>query len=250
MDSITALKSIRPNKGKRIEISVGKETYLRFPIKTDVVTERDDLVALLEKYAHPVMEPGDVLFISEKVVALTQGRIVPIADIKPSWLARLLARKVHNHYGTPDFRGFGHGTPMAMQVFIEEAGYPRVILAAAVSAVTRPLGIKGLFYIISGKMAKSVDCPMSFLIQPYNMYAKRAPKDPDGVARTLKKKFGNDVVVVDANYQGVYSLGKSDKSLTEKFIYEVFRDNPAGQGDEMTPFFVVRKRQSNAQEKN
>jgi len=47
---------------------------------------------------------------------------------------------------------------------------------------------------------------------------------------------------VDANYQGVYSLGKSDRRLTEKFIYEVFRDNPAGQGDEMTPFFVVREK--------
>jgi len=242
MDSTAALKNIRPNKGKNIEISVGGKTYFRFPIKTDIITERDNLVALLERYAGPVLEPGDILFISEKVVALTQGRIVPIADIRPSRLARFLARKVHNHYGTPDFRGFGHGTPMAMQVFIEEAGYPRVILAAAVSAITRPLGIKGLFYVISGKMAKSVDCPMSFLIQPYNMYAKRAPKDPAGVARMLKKKFGNDVVVVDANYQGVYSLGKSDRRLTEKFIYEVFRDNPAGQGDEMTPFFVVREK--------
>ena len=242
MDSTTALRNIRPNKGKNIEISVGGKTYFRFPIKTDVITERDNLVALLEKYAGPVLEAGDILFISEKVVALTQGRIIPINQIKPSWLARLLAHRVKNNYGTSDFHGFGHGTPMAMQVFIEEAGYPRVVLAAAVSAVTRPLGIKGLFYIISGKMAKSVDCPMSFLIQPYNMYAKRAPKDPSGVARDLKKKFGNDVVVVDANYQGVYSLGKSNKSLTEKFIYEVFRDNPAGQGDEMTPFFVVREK--------
>ncbi len=242
METQKLLDSIRPNKKKEIALSVGDKTYYRFPVRTDLITEKDKVVDLLEKYVRPLLEEGDIIFISEKVVALTQGRIVPIADIKPSWLARLLARNVKNNYGTPDFRGFGHGTPMAMQVFIEEAGYPRVIVAAAVAALTRPLGIKGLFYIISGKQAKSVDCPMSFLIQPYNMYAKRAPKDPNGVARTLKEKFGNDVVIVDANYQGVYSLGKSNRALTEKFIYDVFRDNPAGQGDEMTPFFVVRKK--------
>ncbi|MEK7547007.1 MAG: coenzyme F420-0:L-glutamate ligase [Patescibacteria group bacterium] len=235
-------KTFKPNPGKNLEIAVGNDVYFRFPIKTPLITEKDDLMELLEKHAVPFFAPGDLIFVSEKVVALTQGRIIPIVDIRPSWLARLLARKVKNNYGTPQFRGFGHGTPMGMQLLIEEAGYPRVFLAAAVSAATRPLGVKGLFYTIVGKLAKSVDCPMSFTMQPYNRYAKLAPRDPDGVARKIKEKFGHETAIVDANYQGVFSLGKSDRKISEKFIYDVLRDNPLGQSDEMTPFCIIRKK--------
>lgn len=235
-------KNFRANPGKNLEINVGGDIYFRLPVKTPIITERDDLIALLEKHVGPFLEVGDMIFVSEKVVALTQGRIIPIVDIKPSWLARLLARNVKNNYGTAQFRGFGHGTPMAMQLLIEEAGYPRVIFAAAVSALTRPLGIKGLFYFIVGKLAKSVDCPMSFTMQPYNRYAKRAPRDPDGVAKKIKEKLGRDTAIVDANYQGVFSLGKSDRKISEKFIYDVLRDNPLGQSEEFTPFCIIRKK--------
>ena len=240
--TMSEVHEFRANHGKNLEIEASGETYLRLPVRTPVLGPKDDLMQVLEKYAGPHLRPGDLLFVSEKVVVVTQGRIVNINEIKPSPLARFLARKVQNHYGTKDFRGFGHGTPMAMQLFIEEAGYPRVLFAAAVSAVTRPFGIKGLFYLICGKLAKSVDCPMSFSILEYAHYAKRAPLDPNGVARRIKEKFGNDTVILDANYIGAFSLGKSTRKITEKFIGELFRDNPLGQSDEMTPFCIVRKK--------
>lgn len=240
--TMSEVHEFRANHGKNLEIEAGGETYLRLPVRTLVLGPKDDLMQVLEKYAGPHLRPGDLLFVSEKVVAVTQGRIININEIKPTPLARFLARKVQNHYGTKDFRGFGHGTPMAMQLFIEEAGYPRVLFAAAVSAVTRPFGIKGLFYLICGKLAKSVDCPMSFSILEYAHYAKRAPLDPNGVARRIKEKFGNETVILDANYIGAFSLGKSTRKITEKFIGELFRDNPLGQSDEMTPFCIVRKK--------
>jgi hypothetical protein len=196
---------------------------------------------LVKKYVVPLLAPEDIIFISEKIVCVVQGRIININDVRPSKLARFLSRKVKNNYGTKDFRGFGHGTPMAMQLFIEEAGYPRILLAAAVSAITRPFGIKGAFYLISGKMAKSVDCPMSFSIIEYAHYAKRAPHDPNGVARMIKEKFGHETVLLDANYLGAFSLGKSTRKISEKFIYTAFKDNPLGQSDEMTPFCILRK---------
>lgn len=235
-------KEFKANPGKRLEIEVRGTMYERLPIKTPLITTADDLMALLEKYAAPHLRPGDVLFVSEKVVAVTQGRIVNMNDVKPTRLARLLARNVHNHYGTKDFRGFGHGTPMAMQLFIEEAGVLRVLFAATVAAVTRPLGIKGAFYWLCGKRAKSVDCPMSFLILEYAHYAKLAPQDSDRVARRIKERFGAEAVILDANYQGAFSLGKSARTISEKFIGELFRDNPLGQSDEMTPFCIVRKK--------
>jgi hypothetical protein len=241
-DSAAVLsQKIKPNKGKVLETRIGDDTYLRLPIKTPLITDKDNISDLVGRYIAPLLMPGDIIFISEKVVCVAQGRMINMNDIKPSKLARFLARKVNNHYGTKDFKGFGHGTPMAMQLFIEEAGYPRIFLAAAVAAITRPLGIKGAFYYISGKMAKSIDCPMSFLILEYAHYAKLAPLDPNGAAKQVKEKYGHETVILDANYRGAFSLGKSTRKISEKFIYAAFKDNPLGQSDEMTPFCILRK---------
>lgn len=240
--------TVEPNPGKKLEGSAGGAQYLRLPIKTRLIESGDDLLKLLEEYARPHLMPhhpgegsGDILFVSEKVVCVCQGRIIRRDDVKTSWLARLLAKRVRNGVGTPEFRGLGHGTAPAMQLLIEEAGYPRTVFAAAVAAVTRPLGIKGAFYYLVGKQAKSIDCPMSWTIEPYQEYAKRAPYKPNDVARQIRDQFGVEAVIIDANYKGAFSLGKSTRAISEKFIQELFIDNPAGQDSEMTPFLIIRK---------
>lgn len=230
-----------PNKGKNIDIVVAGVRYLRLPVKTRLIEVNDDLFALLDEYVRPHLQSGDILFVSEKIVCITQGRIIHRDNVQTSWLARFLSSKVKNHVGTEKFRGFGHGTPPAMQLLIEEAGVPRVLFAAFVSALTRPLGIKGAFYYLVGKQAKSIDCPMSFTLEQFKDYAKRAPENPNGVAHKIKERFGVETVIVDANYRGAFSLGKSTSAITEKFIQELLRDNPAGQDSEMTPFFIIRK---------
>lgn len=233
--------NLAANEGKNLEVGVRGVMYMRLPVKTRLITGEDNLLKLLEEYAAPHLQPGDLLFVSEKIVCITQGRMVKTADVKTSALARLLSRQVRNHVGTPQFRGLGHGTAPAMQLLIEEAGYPRVFLALLAALVTRPIGIKGAFYYVCGKQAKSIDCPMSWTIAPYTEYAKRAPLDPNGVARKIRDKFKVETVIVDANYRGAFSLGKSSRSITERFVREVLRDNPAGQDSEMTPFLIIRK---------
>jgi hypothetical protein len=232
-----------PNPGKTIETVVDGVTWLRLPVRTRLITLADtDLTPLLDEYVKPFLQPGDIIFISEKVLTITQGRVVDFSEIYPSALARVLARRVGNNYGTADFKGVGHGTALAMQLLIEEAGTLRVLFAAAVAALTRPLGIKGAFYFLCGKSAKSVDCPMSFLILEYAHAAKLAPKRCNAVSKEIKKRFGHETVIVDANYRGAFSLGKSSRNITEKFIGQVLKDNPAGQSAEMTPFFIIRKK--------
>ena len=232
-----------PNPGKQIEIDVDGVTYQRLPIKTRIITLQDtDILPLVEEYVKPHLQEGDIVFVSEKALTITQGRVVDMSDIHPSAFARFLSRHVGNYYGTDDFRGFGHGTDLAMQLFIEEAGYLRILFAAAVSAVTRPFGVRGLFYRICGLRAKSIDCPMSFLILEYAHSAKLAPNDPSGAARDIRALLGgHEVVILDANYRGAFSLGKSTRAISESFIGKLFRDNPLGQSDEMTPFCIVRK---------
>lgn len=233
---------LAPNPGKNLDAVALGTRYLRLPIKTRLIEQGDDLMALLAEYAAPHLKEGDLLFISEKIVCITQpDRMVKIADVQTSFLARLLSRQVRNHVGTPQFRGLGHGTAPAMQLLIEEAGIPRVLFATAVAAVTRPIGIKGAFYYLVGKQAKSIDCPMSWTLAPYTEYAKKAPLKPNEVAKKIREALGVDTVIVDANYRGAFSLGKSNPAITEKFVQEVLRDNPAGQDSEMTPFFIIRK---------
>ncbi len=235
------MSHLTANEGKILETEVGGVTYQRLPIKTRLIVEDDNIFELIGEYAAPHLKEGDMLFVSEKILCITQGRMIPIKEVKTSTLARLLSRQVRNHVGTEQFQGLGHGTAPAMQLLIEEAGVPRVLFAAAVSAVTRPLGIKGAFYYICGKRAKSIDCPMSWTLAPYTEFAKRAPLEPDHVAKKLRDRFNAETVIVDANYRGAFSLGKSTHTITEKFIREVLRDNPAGQDSEMTPFLIIRK---------
>jgi len=231
------------NPGKQIDIDIDGIAYERLPVRTRLITLKDgDILPLLKDYVQPWLKPGDVLFISEKALTITQGRVVDMSTIHPTRLAHILGRSVGNYYGTEQFRGFGHGTAIAMQAFIEEAGYLRVLFAAAISAVTRPFGVKGMFYRICGKRAKSVDCPMSFLILEYAHSVKLAPDDADGAARRIRRELGCETVILDANYRGAFSLGKSSRAITETFIGKAFRDNPLGQSDEMTPFCILRKK--------
>ena len=50
-----------PNPRRRLEIRVGDRTYVRLPVRTHVVTDRDDIVDLLDRYAGPLVQPGTYL---------------------------------------------------------------------------------------------------------------------------------------------------------------------------------------------
>ncbi|HWP61157.1 MAG TPA: hypothetical protein VN495_00970 [Candidatus Paceibacterota bacterium] len=231
-----------PNPGKKIEIDVDGVRFSRLPVRTRLITMDDtDILPLIEEYAKPHLQPGDLLFVSEKALCIAQGRVVDMSDIHPGKIARLFARNVGNNYGAKDFKGFGHGTAIAMQLLIEEAGYPRALFAGVVAALTRPFGIRGAFYYLCGKQAKSIDCPMSFLILEYAHAVKLAPRNPSGEARRIKAALGCETIILDANYRGAFSLGKSSRAVSERFAQKLFRDNPLGQSDEMTPFCIVRK---------
>ena len=61
-----------------------------------------------------------------------------------------------------------------------------------------------------------------------------------GAAKRIKALLGCDVVILDANYRGAFSLGKSS-NISERFVREALADNPAGQDSEMTPFLIIRR---------
>ncbi len=231
--------NLRANEGKNLEIDVQGQQWLRFPIQTHIITEKDSILEVIKKYAEPYLEPGDLLFVSERVVAISQGRAFPIKDIQPSWLARILVKFVHKS----NF-GIGLGSPWTMELAIREAGTSRILLGAFVAAITKPFGIRGVFYKIVGKNINAIDGPCSYTLPPYNQYAKLGPAHPDEVAASLGKAMQQPVVIIDANDLGVTILGKSEKTISEDFAKKVFRDNPLGQSQEQTPLCIVREKRS------
>lgn len=227
---------IKPNQGKALSILLDGENFARLPIKTHVVTEKDNIVAVAKQYCQQHLLSGDILFISERIVAITQGRAFPIKDIKPSRSANFLVKFVHK---SP--YGIGLGSPWTMELAIREAGLWRILLAAFCSAVTKPFGLRGVFYHVVGRQINAIDGPCSYTLPPFNEYAKLGPKNPDRVARELKQALGCEVVIIDANDLGVNVLGRSDKSTSKEFCARLFKDNPLGQTSEQTPMCIIRK---------
>lgn len=229
-------ENLKPNTGKNLKIEFDNHEYARLPIKTHIITKGDNIVEVCKKYATPYLQNGDLLFISERIVAISQGRAFPIKDIKPSPLAKFLVKFVHK---SP--YGIGLGSPWTMELAIKEGGVSRIILGALAAAVTKPFGVRGIFYKVVGKNINAIDGPCDYTLPPYNQYAKLGPADPERVVEKLKFELNHDVIIIDANDLGVAILGKSSKSISDSFCKNIFRDNPLGQSSEQTPLCIVRK---------
>lgn len=224
----------QPNPGKTLTTKAADREFDRIPVRTHVITEQDEPVEIARKYAAPHARPGDMLAISEKIVAITQGRSYPVAEIVPSGLAKLLAKFV-----VKTKHGIGISSPVTMELAIKEAGVPRMLVAALCSALTKPFGVRGVFYRVAGRNVAAIDGPTPYTLPPYNTRATLAPKNPDRVAKQISDALKLPVAIIDANDLGVEVLGASpdaDRTL----IRALFKDNPLGQGSEQTPLCLIR----------
>jgi F420-0:gamma-glutamyl ligase-like protein len=226
------------NAGKALTRTVEGTSYARIPIRTRVVMPGDDLDAFILEYAKDAVQPGDLLFVTEKIVAITQGRSFKLDSIKPRKLALFLSK-----YVTRTPYGIGLGMPETMEMALRECGTPRILFAAAVSAVTKAFGRKGDFYRIAGDKARAIDGPTKGTIPPYNQAVVLGPERPREVAARLKSLLGIDldVAVVDINDLGGNILGSTMDKAGEKRLVAILKDNPLGQGHESTPLGIVRR---------
>jgi F420-0:gamma-glutamyl ligase-like protein len=225
-----------PNTGKNLEITTDFGVFARYPVKTHVIMKDDVLTEVLDKYVTQYLEQDDTVFVSEKIVAITQGRAFKVDEIKVSWLAKFLCKFVYK----PSY-GIGIGSHATMELCIREVGVVKIIFAAFCSAIGKLFGKRGIFYNICGMKARAIDGPCEYTIPPYNNYAKMAPDKPNEAAAVLAKHIGCDVVIIDANDIAATVLGKCRKDLPDKFAEQVFRDNPLDQSDQQTPLAIVRK---------
>ena len=230
-----ALDRFRPNRGRHLLALRGDEVWMRAPLRARLVQVGDDLEMVVREAVGDALRSGDALVITERIVAICQGRSYPRETIHPRPLAFLLTRFVHR---TPF--GIGLGVPETMELALREAGTPRILVAAAVAALARLVGVKGVFYRITGPGVAAIDGPTRGTIPPYCDHVKLGPANPQRVAEELAERLGVAVAIVDANDLGVRVLGRTE-GVTEPQLRDLLADNPKAQGSEQTPLLLLRK---------
>lgn len=226
------------NPEKNIEITAMGKKFNRYPIKTHYVqVGKDNYIDLVKKYVLPNYREGDIVSMSEKVISICEGRVVYKKDVKVGALAKFLCRYVHGDVVV----GLHLAIPEKMQVAIDQVGAPRILLAAACAAITRPFGKHGVFYEVAGRQAAGVDGFESDGFEDYMEMAILCPDDSDAVCEKIYAETGVQSIIVDANDLGVEILGKAKSiSYSEEELKSLIRDNPACQEAECTPFVIIR----------
>lgn len=191
----------------------------------------------MRRYVLPLAEKGDVLSFGAKVMCMCVESVKTKDEVKPGFWANFLWR-----FAGINHTGVGMHEPYKLQLVIDICKLPRVLLAVACSAVTKPFGVKGVFYKVCGKGVGGIDgfyYRSSF--ERYKTLALINPDHPNELCDALAKETGIPVVLMDANDIERNQLGKSsDMPLTDAELQDALRDNPSGQGDELTPLILIR----------
>ncbi len=240
------LDGARLNWGRHLFLEDKGRIWARFPLRSTLIKPGDDLLEAISGSLERLrgdgveVEDGDVLLVSEKALAISQGRSYPIDDIPVSRTARVLSRYV-SHEPT----GVGLAHPTTMQLAIDEAGAGRILLAAAAAAATKPLGMRGVFYRVAGHGVNAIDGPSSLNLPPYDKWATKSPVDPSGaalhIAADLRQRTGRrvGVAIIDANDMAAEVF--ASVGVEGEAVLAMIADNPLGQSDEQTPFGLVRR---------
>ena len=211
--------------------------YDRYAIQTHFVEVGESQAELVRKYVLPISRPGDMLAFGAKVMAMCTNNVRTREQVKPGFFANLMWR-----FAGINTTGVGMHEPYKLQLVIDICGLPRVLLAVVCSALTKPFGIKGVFYKVCGKGVGGIDG--FYFRSSFDVYKQLAlinPENPVELCDELYEQTGIPVVLMDANDIQRDQLGKSKNfPLTDEEIQDAMQDNPSGQGDELTPLILIR----------
>lgn len=229
-----------PHKTKELTRVVEGVAYDRDPIKTHKIVFGEDLTEVVKKYVSPIAQKGDWIALSEKVVSVSQNNMRHISTVKVGWLAKLIVRGVKKY---PDDKGWDN--PEKMQLVVEMAGAPRVILAMILGGVGKLFGIHGVFWVIVGHRLGEIDGYNPVVMPPYNEWAALPPKEPKKFCERIEKETGLPTVVIDGNNINIKVIGMSrNMPVSQKLVRLILLDNPMGQERELTPIILIRKHSS------
>ncbi|MFA4886549.1 MAG: coenzyme F420-0:L-glutamate ligase [Desulfotomaculaceae bacterium] len=203
----------------------------RIPIRTHIVTEKDNIVDVVKKYTGEIAEPGDIIAVAESVVAITQGRAILPEKVKPGMLAKFLCR-------FPGKDG-SLATPHAMHLAIGETGMPRIFLGAAAAAFGKVIGRKGDFYRVAGHHLTLID-DIAGTMWPFERHIILGPANPTRIVEEIREETGVEAVIVDVNDIGNVDILGASSGINQEDLIRDLKDNPFGNDDQQTPIVVLK----------
>ncbi|MFA4884736.1 MAG: coenzyme F420-0:L-glutamate ligase [Desulfotomaculaceae bacterium] len=202
----------------------------RIPIRTHIITEKDDIVDVVKRYTEKVAAPGDIIAVAESVVAISQGRAILPDAVKPGLLAHILC-----HF--PGKEGSLAAAP-SIQVAMGEVGTPRFLLGVAAAGLGRLVGRRGDFYRVAGRQLAQID-DFAGTMWPFDRHIVLGPKDPQNVVDRIKQATGVDAIITDVNDIGKVDILAATGGVDEAALIQYLKDNPHGNDDQQTPIVVM-----------
>ncbi len=215
------------------ERSTAGSGVVAIPVRTRLVNVGDDIGEVTAQAVAGIARGGDVVAISETVVAIAQGRVVAAETVRPSRLAYFLSQRA-GALATVN-------QPESLQLVMDRVGTGKVLYASAAHVLGRALGKRGVFYEILGDTISTID-GYTGTMPPFDRTIVLGPEAPDEVAATVARRTGAHAAIVDANdLNGAKILGASP-GVERAGVERALARNPAGNGDEQTPIVVLKWR--------
>lgn len=202
------------------------------PVKTKILTKRDDIIKTILHYAKDDLGPDDVITVAETVLAITQGRIQRPEKMKASFLAKILCRLFPQHGSIPAWH--------SMQALMEQEGQMRILFAVIVGFLGKLVGKPGLFYQLGGEQAKLID-DVTGTMPPFDKYMVYGPENSAQVVENIRIATGCfGAAVVDANDLKKVAVLAASNGLDEQDLMNLLIDNPFGNDSQKTPIVIIK----------
>lgn len=109
----------------------------------------------------------------------------------------------------------------------------------------RLLGRRGDFYRIAGIQARMIDAVGTSPVKPYDECVLKGPSKPYEVVKGLKRRFGVEFAIMDINDIGGSWMVAGTSRINPEELENFMRDNPMGQGKQLTPITIVKAKGTN-----
>ena len=202
------------------------------PITTRILTPKDDIVDVIEKYTKNQITENDVLTVAESVVAITQGNIVRPDEMEITCLARFCCRFI------PDYGSLA--TPHGMQALMRKEGDWRVAFALFAGFLGKVAGMPGLFYKWGGRQAALID-DVTGDMPPFDKTVVYGPEEPDKVVAAIKNRLGCfGAMIADVNDLKRSRIVGATPGMNAQLASNLLIDNPFGNASEKRPICILK----------
>jgi len=226
-------KNNENNKVKKLIKTPGiNNNFSIIAVKTEILGIFDEPVKTISDYCKDIVKKGDYLIIGETPLAIMQGRYINPINLRYTFFAKLLCCFFHPTSSL--------ATACGMQILINKIGITRIIYALTIGIIFKFIGIRGIFYRLTGKESALID-DISGTTFPYDKSIVKGPINTKVFCEDVSKILGVDVAIADVNDLGKVKIVETSNKSNLKILERNLKNNPAGNDDQKTPIVIIRK---------